>query len=53
MKYLKELLAQLFTLLGFFIAWVVLEGTARTIAGWMILGAVTIWLVSLPFRDKE
>ena len=48
-----EILNQTFTLLGFFTAWVLLEGSARTIIGGAIIWSVIIWLVSINIRDKE
>ena len=56
MKWLKdwflEVLNQTFTLLGMFIAWVVLDGSAKTIVGWAILWSTFIWLVSMGVREK-
>lgn len=48
-----EVLNQTFTLLGFFTAWVLLEGSARTIIGGAIVLSLIIWLVSIRIREKE
>jgi len=48
-----ETLNQTFTLLGFFTAWVLLEGSARTVIGYSILIALTIWLLSLRVREGD
>ena len=48
-----EILNQTFTLLGFFTAWVLLEGSARTIVGGAIIWSLIIWLVSINIREKE
>lgn len=48
-----EVLNQTFTLLGFFTAWVLLEGSARTIVGGAILWSLIVWLLSINIRDKE
>lgn len=57
MKWLKdwflEVLNQTFTLLGMFIAWVVLDGSAKTIVGWAILFSTVTWLVSMGIREKR
>lgn len=53
MKVLKDLLDQAWTLLGMFVAWVVLEGSARTVVGWCILGTVAVWVATYPLRNKE
>jgi hypothetical protein len=51
-NWFKEILNQTFTLLGMFIAWVVLEGSAKTVVGWAILWSVFIWLVSMGIREE-
>ena len=48
-----EVLNQTFTLLGFFVAWVVLEGTARVIVGYAIVWSLVVWLVTMRIREKE
>lgn len=48
-----EILNQTFTLLGFFVAWVVLEGTARVIVGYAIVWSLVIWLITMRIREKE
>jgi hypothetical protein len=57
MKWIKdwflETLNQTFTLLGMFIAWVVLEGSAKTVVGWAIIASTLIWLVSMGIREKR
>ena len=57
MKWIKEwvleTLNQTFTLLGMFIAWVVLDGSAKTVVGWAIIVSTIIWLVSMGIREKK
>jgi len=53
MKILKDLLDQAWTLLGMFIAWLVLEGSARTVVGWGILLTIGVWVATFPLRNKE
>jgi hypothetical protein len=36
-----------------FIAWVTLEGSAKTIVGYATLLALTIWIISLPLRMEK
>ena len=48
-----EIIAQAFTLLGFFIAWLTLTGSARDIVGLAILVTTVIWLVSIPLRKED
>jgi hypothetical protein len=50
----KESINQVFTLLGFFIAWLTLTGSARDIVGIAIVWATIIWLITINLRkDKE
>lgn len=59
MKFLKALakdvVEQSWTLLGMFVAWLVLEGSARELTGNLILITLLIWVVTFPvFRyEKE
>ena len=48
---LKESIAQIFTLLGFFIAWFTLTGTAQDVVGIAIVISIIIWLVTIRLRD--
>ena len=48
---LKETLAQTFTLLGFFIAWLTLTGAAKDIVGIAIIISLSLWLLTIRFRD--
>jgi hypothetical protein len=51
---IKESINQVFTLLGFFIAWLTLTGSARDIVGIAIVWSVIIWLITINLRkDKE
>jgi len=48
-----ELIAQAFTLLGFFIAWLTLTGSARDIVGIAVLATTVIWLITIPLRKDK
>ena len=48
-----EVIAQAFTLLGFFIAWLTLTGSARDIVGIATLAVTIIWLVTIPIRKED
>jgi hypothetical protein len=39
-----EFKAQVFTLVGLFIAWVLLEGASKTIVGYATIAAILVWL---------
>ena len=48
-----ESINQVFTILGFFIAWLTLTGTARDIVGLATLAALSIWLITIPIRKED
>jgi hypothetical protein len=51
-KFLNDLLGQAWTLLGMFVAWVVLEGCAKTIVGYCIIGTLSLWVATYPLRNS-
>lgn len=50
---IKESIAQLWTLLGFFIAWLTLTGTAQDVVGIATVAVTIIWLITIPLRKDE
>ena len=48
---IKESIAQIFTILGFFIAWFTLTGSAQDIVGIAIIISIVIWLLTIYMRD--
>lgn len=48
-----DLIGQLFTLLGMFIAWIVLDGTAKGIVGYAIMFSVGVWIITYPVRREK
>jgi hypothetical protein len=57
MRWLKDVfiesLNQGYTLLGFFVAWVLLEGSARTIVGYAVIITTIIHLVTIRLREDK
>ncbi len=49
----KDIIDQAFTLLGMFVAWVVLEGSAKEIVGMLIWVTLGIWIVTFPLRYEK
>jgi len=49
----NDLLDQAWTLLGMFIAWVVLDGSAKVVVGYGIFATTIIWILSSPIRHKD
>ena len=50
---IKESIAQVWTLLGFFIAWLTLTGTAQDVVGLATIIATAIWLITIPLRKDQ
>lgn len=50
----KDLVDQAWTLVALCIGYIVLEGSARELTGWLIIGTLIFWVGSFPLRyDKE
>lgn len=52
-KFFNDIIGQIWTLLGMFVAWIVLEGTAKEVVGWGIIISAVIWLVTFPLRKND
>jgi ABC-type uncharacterized transport system fused permease/ATPase subunit len=52
-KIIKDMIDQLWTLLGMFIAWVVLDGSAKTVVGYAIIGTLIAWGITYPVRHRD
>jgi hypothetical protein len=52
-KIMKDMVDQLWTLLGMFIAWVVLDGSAKTVDGYAIAGKLIAWAITYPLRNPK
>jgi hypothetical protein len=50
-RILKDMVEQLWTLLGMFIAWVVLDGSAKQVVGVAIFATLFAWAVTYPLRN--
>jgi hypothetical protein len=57
MKFLKELLIDLFeqawTLVALAIGYIVLEGSARTLTGYLIVATLLVWVATFPLRRQK
>ena len=50
----KDMIDQAWTLLGMFVAWVVLEGSAKDVVGMLIWITLGVWVRTFPLRyEKE
>jgi len=52
-RVLTDMIDQLWTLLGMFIAWVVLDGSAKTVVGYAIIGTLVAWAITYPIRNPK
>jgi hypothetical protein len=52
-NFFRDMLDQLWTLLGMGIAWVVLDGSAKQIVGIAIWGTLFAWCITYPFRNPK
>ena len=52
-KFFNDIIGQIWTLLGMFVAWVVLEGSAKEVVGWCILASLGIWVLTFPLRKDD
>ena len=52
-KLLSDIANQLWTLLGMFVAWVVLEGSAKTVVGYSIVICLVVWTITLNLRNLK
>jgi ABC-type uncharacterized transport system fused permease/ATPase subunit len=53
LKIFKDMIEQLWTVLGMFIAWVVLDGSAKTVVGYAIIGTLIAWAVTYRLRNPK
>ena len=52
-SFFSDIANQLWTLLGMFIAWVVLEGSAKTVVGYAIIISLIVWSITFKLRQDE
>jgi hypothetical protein len=51
--FFSDIANQLWTLLGMFVAWVVLEGSAKTVVGYAILVSSVVWGLTFKLRNPK
>ena len=52
-SWFSDVINQTWTLLGMFIAWVVLDGSAKTVVGYAIIASCIIWAVTYNLRNLK
>jgi hypothetical protein len=51
--WLSDFLGQAWTLLGMFVAWVVLDGSAKTVVGYAIVFTLAVWSATYWLRNPK
>ena len=51
--FIRDMLDQTWTLLGMFVAWLVLTGSARTIVGYAIVWCTFVWAATYRVRNPK
>jgi hypothetical protein len=51
--FLRDIADQQWTLLGMFVAWLVLDGSARTIVGYAIVFTTIMWSLTYRLRNHK
>jgi hypothetical protein len=49
----KDLLEQAWTLVALIIGYIVLEGSARELTGYLIIGTLVVWVLTFPLRYER
>ncbi len=53
LELLRDLIGQSWTLLGLVVAYLVLEGSAKTLTGNLILVTLIVWIFTFPIRYNK
>lgn len=53
MNIIRDVLDQIWTLVGLAIGWLVLEGSAKTTTANLVIGALIIWIVTHRIRNPK
>jgi hypothetical protein len=49
----KDLIDQAWTLVALVIGYIVLDGSARELTGWLIIGTLSVWVLTFPLRYER
>ena len=53
MGFIRDMASQIFTFCGFFAAWLVLTGSAKTVVGYAIITSVLLWAATYRIRNPK
>jgi hypothetical protein len=52
-NFIRDILDQLWTLLGMFVAWIVLDGSAKDVVGLAIIWSACVWVLTYRLRNPK
>jgi putative Mn2+ efflux pump MntP len=52
-NFFNDLIGQIWTVLGMFVAWILVDGVAKNIVGYSILIALGVWVLTYPLRRPK
>ena len=52
-NFFRDVLDQLWTLLGMFVAWIVLDGSAKDVVGLAIVWSAAVWVLTYRLRNPK
>jgi len=52
-NFIRDMIDQSWTLLGMGCAWLVLDGSAKTITGYAIIATTLFWAITYPIRNSD
>jgi len=50
---IKDVIDQAWTLVALAIGYIVLEGSARELTGWLIIATLAVWVLTFPLRYER
>jgi len=48
-----DVVSEAWTFVGMFVAWSVLDGSAKTVTGYVILGTLALWIITFRLRNPK
>ena len=52
-NFFNDIIGQLFTMLGFFIAWATIDGSAKSVVAYATVWCFVVWVFTYPLRRNK
>lgn len=52
-NFIRDMIDQMWTLVGLGCAWLVLDGSAKTVTGYIIIASTAFWAITYPIRNPK